>query len=998
MTSVTPAGTSGAPQPVLTATDLPLQLTTFIGRAGEVEEIRGLIRAGRLLTLTGAGGSGKTRLALEAATGLESEVARVGWVELAGLSEPALVAQQVAEQLGVQQEGAQPALQTLLATLRDARLLLVLDNCEHLVDACAHLVEALLRGCPDLKILATSREPLGIGGERAWLVPSLALPSAEEADVLEVVERTDATRLFIERARETLPGFEPTASNAAAIAEICRRLDGLPLAIELAAARVRVLPPEQIRERLNDVFRLLNSGSRTALPRQQTLRATIDWSYALLGAEEQLLLGRLSVFSGSFSLEATEAVCGGDGIEDTDVLDLIARLVERSLVTMRETDGTARYSLLETVRQYAAARLEEGGIAVGARAAHARHFAGLLAAAEPHLVTRERRQWLATIQTDLDNVRQALAWSRAEDPALHLRMAGMLCWFWFSTGYWSEGRRWAEGALELPGCSAPTRDRAAALFAGAVIACLQAETGLAERWLGEAVEISRAEGDERLAAYALNYLGMALIQQGRLDGEEPTREALEWFRANRDLYGLRLSLLLLGSLYNALGKPDEGAAFMAEAVEVAREFGLPRELGIALQMLGSSRLLQGDLASARVLFHDSLAALRLDPQHLFLARGMEMLGAVAGETGEPEAAVRLIAAGAAVRRRIGARLFHTDQVLQERRLGALRELLGPARFERLFEEGERPGLEQAIHIALTWAELGAVQSPADGPGEAPSAVSGGTSSGVPLTSPAPAPTGTGATPVPDLEVWALGPLYVATRGVEIDAAGWKSARPRELLLFLLCHPRGRTREQVGLVFWPDASAPQVKNSFHVLLHRLRRAVDDADLVVLDGDRYRINPERDVRFDAALFEDRITAALSIADAPVAMEALKAALELYRGDFLGEEVVGDWHLEMHDRLRRCYVDGLSRLADLQIAAGEIAPAAATLEALVEKEDLREEAHRKLMECYVTLEQRDRALRHYDRLVTLLREELDATPEPQTVELAERIRTPVPSPPLS
>jgi predicted ATPase/DNA-binding SARP family transcriptional activator len=966
--------------------DLPVQLTSFIGRTSEVEEVRGLLRGVRLLTLTGAGGSGKTRLALEAAAGMESaEVGSVGWVELAGLSEAALVPQQVAEQLGIQQEGSSPATETLIGSLRERRFLLVLDNCEHVVDACAHLVERLLRACPELRVLATSREPLGIGGERAWLVPSLSVPELDRPIEIGMLDRSDATRLFMERAREALPTFEATDLSAPAIAEICRRLDGLPLAIELAAARVRVLPPEQIAERLNDSFRLLTGGSRTALPRQQTLRATIEWSYRLLTDDERLLLERLSVFSGSFSLTAAETVCADDAIDSMVVLELIARLVERSLVSMRELDGSARYSLLETVRQFAAERLEARGEADRLRRAHARFFAGVILTAEPHLITAERRHWLRVIQAELDNVRQALAFTRSADAELHLELAGALCWFWFSTGFWSEGRRWAEGAVELPAGQAATRQRASALFAAAVIACLQAETTVAEQWLREVVDIARAEGDERLAAYASNYLGMAIIQQGKPEGEEPTRAALAWFRVSGDLYGLRLSLLLLGSLANALRRMDSAVEYMEEAVEVAKRFGLPRELGIALQMLGSTRVLQGDLAAARALFRDALIALRQDPQHLFLARGLETLGAVAHEQGALEEAVILIAAGGAIRERIGAGMFHTDRVAFEPRIEALRAGLGEARFQDVWNTGERLPMEQAFDRAIEWA------GGPDGIAATPTSVAS-----LPKA-PAPAAPRSAELPatVPDLEVRALGPLYVARAGVEIDAAGWKSARPRELLLLLLSHPRGRTREQVGLVFWPDASAPQVKNSFHVLLHRLRKAVNDADLIVMDGERYRINPERLVRFDALTFEEEVQAALRETDPAEATRALASCLALYQGDFLHEEVVGDWHLEIHDRLRRLYVDGLSRMAELQIASGDLQGAAISLEKLLEKEDLREEAHRRLMECYLRLDQRDRARRHYERLVTLLREELDAEPEPQTVQLAERLRSPIPHP---
>lgn len=314
---------------------LPLPLTSFIGREREIATVRGLLEQTRLLTLTGAGGSGKSRLALEVVRQVASEFPHgVGWVELAALSNPDLVPQQVAAALGLREEGGRSRIEALLEWLRDRSLLLVLDNCEHLVDACATLADTLLRGCPGLKVLATSREALAVAGERAWLVPPLSLPAAEPASARERAE-AEAVQLFVERAQAVLPTFELTDANAAAVAEICRRLDGIPLALELAAARVKVLSPEQIRDRLGDAFRLLTSGGRTALPRHRTLRAAIDWSYDLLEEPKQLLLQRLSVFSGGFTIEAAEAVCAGGPIESWEVLDLLAQLVDRSLVVMR---------------------------------------------------------------------------------------------------------------------------------------------------------------------------------------------------------------------------------------------------------------------------------------------------------------------------------------------------------------------------------------------------------------------------------------------------------------------------------------------------------------------------------------------------------------------------------------------------------------------------------------------------------------------------------------
>ncbi|HUQ05226.1 MAG TPA: BTAD domain-containing putative transcriptional regulator [Kofleriaceae bacterium] len=922
----------------------PVQLTAFVGRAHEVSDVRRhLSGASRLVTITGVGGSGKTRLALEVAAQLEAEGRAVGWVELAGLSDPELTAYHMAEQLGLREQRTASATQAIIELVRDRELVLVVDNCEHLVDSAAGLVEALLRACPRLRVLATSREPLAIAGERAWLVPPL--------------RDHDASRLFVERAQDVVPAFTLDDGNAALIAEICRRLDGLPLAIELAAARVRVLSPAQIVERLEDRFRLLASGSRNAIPRHQTLRAAIDWSYTLLTADEQRLLDRLSVFSGGFTLEAAEGVCATTVDEALAVLDVLARLVDRSLVTMREVGGSARYALLETVRQYAAEHLRARDEEALLRRRHAGYFHDLVAAAEPYLITAQRRPWLDRVHTEIDNLRQALTWTRDSDPACHLRLTGMLCWFWFSTGFWSEGRRWAEEALTMPVAAGPTPARAATLFAAAVIACLQAKAAVAQRWLEETVEIARAHGDRRLEAYAQNYLGMALVQQLRPEGERPVREAMAWFRAEGDLYGLRLSLLLVASL--RLGQRDFGRALPAleEAVQVARTFGLPRELGIALQMLGYGLLVEGDVERATPLLLESMAALRQDPQYMFLARGLELLGIVNGKRGRSDDAARMLGAGEALRETIGAAMMETDRQAMTPRIAELRDAMGADAFAAAWAAGRALSLDAALELAPS-APVAAPASPQ------PSVVE-------PVRA-----------EVPVLSVRALGPLEIRASGAP-EGDAWSSAKARELVVYLLCHPRGRTRAEIGLDFWPDASAAQVKNSFHVLLHRVRKSLGRAELVVLEDERYRIDPSAGVWFDADVFERAVRAARS------EVEPLARAVELYRGDLLDGEPAGEWHVERQAQLRRRHHDALATLAGAHLDAAQPEAAVSVLERLLALDPLREDAHRRLMLAYARLGQRDRALDQYGHLLAVLDDELDAAPDRATVDLAARIR---------
>lgn len=622
---------------------------------------------------------------------------------------------------------------------------------------------------------------------------------------------------------------------------------------------------------------------------------------------------------------------------------------------MREVGGSARYALLETVRQYAAERLRVRDEEAVLRRRHAEHFHDLVAAAAPHLTAAQRRPWLDRVHAEIDNVRQALTWTRDADPERHLRLTGLLCWFWFATGWWGEGRRWAEDALALPEAAAATPARAATLFAAAVIACLQADAETARRWLEEAVAIAEAHGDERLAAYARNYLGMALIQQQRADGEAPVREAMAWFRAHDDLYGLRLSLLLVGSLGVARRDFDRALPALEEGVEVARRFGLPRELGISLQMLGYGRLVQGDVARAEPLLRACMVALRQDPQYLFLARGLELLGLVAGAQGRPADAARLLGAGEALRETIGAAMMQTDRLAMEPRIGALRDAHGAAAFAAAWTEGRALGVDRALALAAP-----APDERAPAPPVAP---------------------GAGAAPVV-LEVRALGPLELRC-GDPLAVQTWSSARARELLVYLLCHPRGRTRAEIGLDFWPEASAAQVKNSFHVLLHRVRKSLGRPELVRLDDERYRIDPTAAVWFDAAVFEREVRAARGDA------ARLSRALDLYRGELLAGEPAGDWCVERQRHLRRLHHDGLAELARLRLDAGDAAAAVPVLERLVALEPLREDVHRRLMVAHARLGQRERALDLYGRLLAVLDDELDAAPERGTVELAARIR---------
>src|SRR5829696_1865327 len=430
--------------------NLPATRSSFIGRETELRSVKRDLAMTRLLTLTGAGGCGKTRLALEVARELVGAYPDGVWlVELAPLPEGALVAQAVAAALGVHEQADRSLSDALVAFLRAKRTLLVLDNCEHLVDAVASFADTLLNSCPHLRVLATSRESLNVEGELNWLVPSLSVPSLGQSPRVEELAGYESVRLFVERARHRNPAFSLTPENAHAVARICGRLDGIPLAIELAAARVG-LSVEQIARRLDDSLRLLSAGSRTASPRQRTLRGTLEWSYALLSEPERRLFGRLSVFAGGWTLEAAEVVGAEGHTEHGDVLELLSRLVEKSLVVGEATGGGgARYRMLEPIRQYAQEKLEEGGEAEEVRRRHATFFLALAEEAEPRLQGPGDREWLEHLEAEHDNMRAALSLALEQEEAdeLGLRLAGALWLFWEARGYYGEGHSWLEQVL-----------------------------------------------------------------------------------------------------------------------------------------------------------------------------------------------------------------------------------------------------------------------------------------------------------------------------------------------------------------------------------------------------------------------------------------------------------------------------------------------------------------------------------------------------------------------
>jgi predicted ATPase/class 3 adenylate cyclase len=632
--------------------NLPLVATSFIGREEEQATVRRLLTESRLLTLTGAGGCGKTRLALEvAATLVEAYPDGVWLAELAALADPTLVQQAVATALGLREDPGRALLATLTDYLEAGHRLLVLDNCEHLVAACAELAAALLRDCPGLRILATSRERLAVAGETTFPVPSLAVPDLAHLPPAEQLRLYASVRLFVERARAQRPQFTLTAKNAPPVCQICAHLDGIPLAIELAAARVTALSPATIAARLDDRFRLLTGGPRTALPRQQTLRAALDWSHELLSEAEQVLFARLAVFVGGWTLEAAEAVCARGAVAADMVLDLLSGLIDKSLVVLEDLEGEARYRLLETVRQYGLERLEALGEAAALRDRHLAWCAALAEAAEPALRGPEQASWLARLEAEHDNLRAALGCStQAGRPETGLRLATALGRFWRLHSHLSEGLRWLDATLDAA-AAAPPALRARALLRMGTLALAFEHTAQATPLLEESLSLFRQLGDQQSVAAALGELGhLALARCDYSLAAARYRESLVMRRAARDVAGMAISLHNLAWLAFTMNDPTQARTLFEESLALAREVDDTYSVANALSSLADVVIAQSDYAYAGALFTQSLALYRELGDRLYAADSLVGLGDVAHQQGEYARARTLYEEGVALYR------------------------------------------------------------------------------------------------------------------------------------------------------------------------------------------------------------------------------------------------------------------------------------------------------------------------------------------------------------
>jgi len=725
-------------------TNLPVPITSFIGREKEVEEVVELVGRYRLITLTGSGGVGKTRLAVQSANQLLSNFQDgVYWIELAPLMDDALVPQVIAQVLDVHESHSQPLAESLKIFLRQKQLLLVLDNCEHLITACAQLANDLLTQCANLRILVTSREAMGITGEVMYQVPTLSLPKPQRLTLIDLLLGYEGIRLFIERASAVKSDFTLTEQNAAAVLQICQRLDGIPLALELAAARIKLLSAERIAEHLNDRFNLLTQGSRTALPRQQTLRATIDWSYDLLPEDARILFRRLSVFAGGFTLEAAEGICSEEPLTARTLLDILSRLVDRSLVRVERQAGDARYRMLETLSEYALEKLDETGETDRLRQRHCNFFVDLATQTEPKLKGAEQFDWLDRLELEHDNLRAAWEWAISNDNELALKLASALLDYWLMRGNPSEGRLWLAQLLPRTDPWGQTAERAQVLGVAGRLAYAQRDFTMAQRLLEESLADARISAEKKGIAFALWWLGRTAIRR-RDDhtAQTFTEECLKIYQDLQDRWGIAMAIYQLADLAAVQGRYAQAEERYMESLSKFQELGDKYRVGYVLNGLGElSRLLSdyeragkyygehidilreqrssvalvaplvnqawvslhaGDYHKAKKLFEETL---QLSNEHGNKSAMVDCLAgfaSVLGRIGRPEHAVRLFGAVESQLESIGmaGRLDPSDQKELDHYVAAARSQLDEATFEKAWAEGRGMTSEQAIAFAF----------------------------------------------------------------------------------------------------------------------------------------------------------------------------------------------------------------------------------------------------------------------------------------------------------
>ena len=1020
----------------------PVFLSSFIGRKNEATELisRWQAKSTRLLTLTGPGGSGKTRLAAEILPILKNTFEDgLVWVELAGLSDPAALPQAVASALGVSAAPGQTLLNTLITTLQPRELLIILDNCEHLLEASAHLIAGLLRACPTLYWMVTSRQALGLEGEQRWPVPPLSYPT-EDTRAPETGGEFEAVQLFAARARQVHPAFERDAVNAPALLKISQLLEGMPLAIELAASWVNVLDIAEIARRLENQLPFLTKREASPATRHRSMRETIRWSYALLAEKEKGLFCRLGVFEDGFSLNAVERVCAGDPLAQAEILQNLARLVDQSLVVRAQgLGGEGRYRQLEAIRQYAREKLEERGEKTRLQDQHLQFFTELVREAEPHLVGPEQKHWTERLEADHENLQAALAWAcqiaaNGQGVSLAISLARGLFWFWNYTDRHEIGRGWDEKVLQLSGFPLQSPEHADLLRHRATFTWLLGDYPTAHHQLRESLEIAEVIGYGYCRAHVKLLLGIMAVHQGRAEhalgllqeserdfhalgktreliivhtnlggaylgvGQLETARTYAWqavmrAQTNQDLWGLGLSSSGLGDILFKQGAFEAALQYMETSVEslqqigqqwllaealwrhadmqttlgdfeqaekkLERCFSLAQDGGAlqweiaALESLGRMALSRKNYPQAAGYFASALKRLPREEYMVLQRRAMLGIVQLAARTERWSQAVALWGACERIKT-----VHHLDDLPDDTTIQAL---LAP--YLPTLAQTQSSQIDESL--SLEEAPLLALEIAADF--QAPRVVSVSKF---------------------DLRLLALGPAEVYLRDQLLVASDWTFAKPKELLYYL-ASSAPQTKEQIGLIFWPDASPGQLRVSLRAALYQMRRALGARDWILYENGRYRFNRGLNYWYDVEAFETSLVEAEQVASQVDQIEKYEQAVRLYRGDFLEGITFDEWGTVRREELARQYRTAMNTLAARHLDLAAFDRALEIYHTLLNSDPLQEETHRGVMRTYARKGEVALALRQYQELVGLLQDELGIRPSPTSQALYQRLQ---------
>jgi predicted ATPase/DNA-binding SARP family transcriptional activator len=965
-----------------------------IGRETEFQTIITLLQQTRLLTLTGPGGCGKTCLALHIAAERRADYSDGIWfIELAQISDPALVPQAVADVFGLSEVPMHTLVQNLQNYLSDRKILLILDNCEHVIEACAHLAGLLLLTCPDLQILATSREVLRVSHEVSWIVPALALPQNDDVPY-EEIQRYSAIQLFIRQAQTVSPGFVPNIREARLITRVCRFLDGMPLAIELAAARLKMVTVEQLIEMLERDLTILAGGQRFAMPHQQALDATIAWSYALLQPTEQALFRYLSAFTGSFDLEIVSALWGQPLSASLDVL---TRLVDKSMVVAELGSPEICYHLLETLRQYGQEQLRLAGEEAVVYGRYAQRCLMLLDKVNQRLAGFDKIAWLQRMMIEHTHIRTLLSWfitqQRGEEA---LELCINLVAFWMDCGSLGEGYRWLETCMDASHPPAPLQawgwisrgllalhrgdyqhslsdyDRAmpiseqvhdqnitaAAVLGRGVVYEKLGRFVDARADLEQGIQLFRSLQDWQHAGQALHCLATVEHRCGNFaTAMSLYREAIEQLRATPTSSGLATTLHDLGTLEFNLGNYAGARTIVEESLAIARTCANSFAITAALAMLGEIAIHQGDLTKATHFYREGLMEISADGSKAIIREILNGLATIAALRHQIPRAARLWGATAAISADIGYQISPVEEASNELQ----RQLIQEHEHEPAFKDAWQAGKNAKLADMLTFAQIDS---------------SNDSARSIEMQQ-----------RVIPLKIQALGQAEVWIGDHVLEK--WTYSKAKELLFYLATFTTG-SKEQIGLALWPDASEEQIRTNFRVILHHLRRSLGYADWIVYAHHEYRFQHTLPHWYDVASFQEKIRESQRIlrAEPEHARSLLEEAIQIYQGDFLSTMSPGEWIVQQQNMLRSAQENALLLLGQLYTNLGQYLKGQETLQRLIARDPYHEAAHRELIRGYILQGEHTQAMRLYRDLQERLQRELGITPGPKITALLRQI----------